>query len=160
MVVREAFTTEEWQAVGAAPFLVGLYVVGASPREPMAVVTEMLAAEKAVTREAHQPDALPIVKEIDADLVAEVLTRDLGVIDGAADDQARVLGELARALALVEAQAPTMDSAFRAWLFRVAEHVARTGAERAPPGAGGRRVSGAVTAALDTLAAMLGVPRR
>ncbi|TFC01664.1 hypothetical protein E3O42_09840 [Cryobacterium adonitolivorans] len=160
MAVREAFTAEEWQAVGAAPFLVGLYLVGAAPMEPMVIVREMLAAEKAVTLEAHQPDALPIVKEIDADLVAEVLTRDLGVINGAADEQARVLGELARAVALVEAQAPAMDSAFRAWLFRVAEHVARTTAERAPAGAGSRHIGGEVAAALRTLAQMLGVPQR
>lgn len=154
MAVREAFSAEEWQAVGAAPFLVGLYLVGASHSGPMGAVTQMLVAEKAVTLEAHRPDALPIAREIEADLVAEVLTRDLGVIDGAADEQARVLGELARALALVEAQAPAMDSAFRAWLFRVAEHVARTAAEVAPAGAGGE-----AAAALETLAGMLGVPR-
>ena len=160
MAVRDAFTAEEWQAVEAAPFLVGLYLVGASPREPMVVVTEMLAAEKAVTLEAHQPDALPIVKDINADLVAEVLSRDLGVIHGAADEQTRVLGELARALALVQARVPTMDSAFRAWLYRVADHVARTATERAPPDAGSRQVSAEVAAALDTLAHTLGVPRR
>lgn len=159
MAVREAFSAEEWQAVGAAPFLVGLYLVGASLSGPMGSVTQMLAAEKAVTLEAHQPDALPIVREIEADLEAEVLTRDLGVIDGAADDQARVLGELARALALVEAQAPAMDSAFRAWLFRVAEHVVRTAAEAAHPGAGGRHADRAAAAALETLAGMLGVPQ-
>lgn len=159
MAVREAFSAEEWQAVGAAPFLVGLYLVGASRHRPMGAVVLMLAAEKAVALEAHQPDALPIVREIEEDLVAEVLTRDLGVINGAAEEQARVLGELARALALVEAQAPAMDSAFRAWLFRVAEHVARTAAEVASPGAGGRQTGGAAAAGLETLAGMLGVPR-
>jgi len=160
MAVREAFTAEEWQRVGAAPFLVGLYLVGASPTSPMAALTEMLAAEKAVALEAHQPDGLPIVREIEADLEAQVLTPDLGVIDGAQDAQARVLGELARALALVEAEAPDLDSAFRAWLFRVAEHVLRTAAESAPSGAGGRRASAEEAAALETLAGMLGVPRR
>ena len=159
MAVRDAFTDEEWQSVGAAPFLVGLYLVGASPRGPMGVLAEMLAAEKAVALEAHQPDGLPIVKEIEADLEAQVLTRDFGVIDGAADEQARVLGELARALTLVEALAPGMDSAFRAWLFRVAEHVGRRAAENAPPGAGGRAGGRDEAAALQTLAAMLGVPR-
>lgn len=159
MAVREAFTAEEWQAVGAAPFLVGLYLVGASPQGPMGVLTEMLAVEKAVAVEAHQPDGLPIVKEIEADLEATVLTRDLGVIDGAADEQARVLGELARALALVEAQAPGLDSAFRAWLFRVAEHVVRRAVESAPPGAGGRQLTRHEATALQTLAGMLGVPQ-
>ncbi|TFD88522.1 hypothetical protein E3T61_11850 [Cryobacterium lactosi] len=159
MAVRETFTAEEWQAVGAAPFLVGLYLVGASPQGPMGVLTEMLAVEKTLTMEAHQPDGLPIVKEIEADLEAKVLTRDLGVIDGAADEQARVLGELARALALVEAQAPALDSAFRAWLFRVAEHVVRRAVESAPPGAGGTQLTRHEAAALQTLAGMLGVPQ-
>jgi len=159
MAVREAFSTEEWQAVGAAPFLVGLYLVGASPAGPMAAVAEMLAAEKAVTREARQPDGLPIVKEIEADLVAQVLTSDLGMIDGAADEQARVLGELARALALVEAQAPAMDSAFRAWLYRLGEHVVRVAREVAPTGSAARQTTAQEAAALATLAAMLGAPR-
>ncbi|WP_130177902.1 hypothetical protein [Cryobacterium sp. SO1] len=154
MAVREAFTAEEWQAVGAA-----LFLVGASPQGPMGVLTEMLAVEKAVVMEAHQPDGLPIVKEIEADLEAKVLTRDLGVIDGAADEQARVLGELARALALVQAQAPGLDSAFRAWLFRVAEHVVRRAVESAPPGAGGRQLTRHEATALQTLAWMLGVPQ-
>ena len=156
MAVKDAFTAEEWRMVGAAPFLVGLYIVGAAPSGPMGILTEMLAAEKAVTLEASQPDGLPIVKEIEADLLAQELTPDLGVIDGAADAQARVLGELARAVVLVEAQAPAMDSAFRAWLFRVAEHVASAAPEGGP---GGRLVSAEELAALDAVAGILGVPR-
>lgn len=157
MAVKDAFTADEWQAVGAAPFLVGLYLVGASPSGPMAVVTEMLAAEKAVTFEAAQPDGLPIVREIEADLEAQVLTRDLGLTDGADASQARLLGELAVALALVRARAPAMDSAFRAWLYRLAEHVARAAPEVGS--AHGRPINEAETEALSTLAGMLGVPR-
>ena len=157
MAVRDAFSTAEWRTVGAAPFLVGLYLVGASQSGPMGIVTEMLAAEKAVTLEASQPDGLPIVKEIEADLVAELLTRDFGLIDGADETQARVLGELTLALALVKTQAPGLDSAFRAWLVHVAEHVARAAAEGQP---GGRRLTGGHELdALHTLAGLLGVPR-
>lgn len=159
MAVRDAFTAEDWKAVGAAPFLVGLYMVAASPSGPIGLVTEMLTAEKAVTLEASMPDGLPIVKEIDADLTAQVLSRDLGLISEGVDTQARVLAELARAVALVEAQAPAMDSAFRAWLFREAERLARL-----VPETGGhaprRQVSDTEEAALATLAALLGVPRR
>jgi hypothetical protein len=182
MGVKQAFTAEEWQTVGAAPFLVALYVVGASPSGPMGMLTEMLAAEKAVTVEAAQPDGLPIVREIEADLVGQVLSRDLGRVDGADESQARVLEELSRALALVTSRAPAMDSAFRAWLYRLAQHVARAAGEpgsddsgvsdaaaaepgaadpaAAHPGSGhhDRAVNDAESAALITLAAVLGVP--
>lgn len=156
MAVRDAFTAEEWRVVGAAPFLVGMYMVSVSPSGPIGVVTEMLTAEKAVTLEASRPDGLPIVQEIEADLTARVLTRDLGRINGGAATQQRVLVELGRALALVEAQAPAMDSAFRAWLYREAERLARVGPEA---GGQGRTVSDDEAAALGILADMLGVPR-
>lgn len=158
MTVKEAFTADEWRTVGAAPFLVGLYMVAAAPSGPIGIVTEMLTAEKAVTLEASMPDALPIVREIEADLVAGVLTRDLGQITVGADSQARVLGELVRAVTLVAAQAPAMDSAFRAWLCREAQRVARVTPE--PGGQGpARLVSDEEERALATLAATLGVPR-
>lgn len=157
MTVKEAFTDDEWRTVGAAPFLVGMYLVAAAPSGPIRIVTEMLTAEKAVTLEASIPDALPIVREIEADLVASVLTRDLGLIGVGADDPARVLEQLARAVALVAAKAPAMDSAFRAWLYREAQRVARVAPEH--PGHGPARVlSDQEAAALAGLAATLGVP--
>jgi hypothetical protein len=158
MTVKEAFTADEWRTVGAAPFLVGLYMVAAAPSGPIHVVTEMLTAEKALTLEASRPDALPIVREIEADLLAGVLIRDLGLIDAGADSQARVLEELARAVALVAQKAPAMDSAFRAWLYREAQRLARVATDTAAPGPA-RVLSDGETAALAALAATLGVPR-
>jgi len=158
MAVKDAFTAEQWRMVGAAPFLVGLYMVGASPSGPIGVLTEMLAAEKAVTLEASQPDGLPLVREIEADLVAQVLPRDLGWIDGSLADQDRLLRELDRALLLVDTHVHGEASAFRAWLYRVAQHVARAATERGPLGAGGTLVSDEEKTALATLAKLLGVP--
>jgi hypothetical protein len=158
MVVKDAFTAEEWQVVGAAPFLVGMYMVGVSPSGPILMVREMLTAEKAVALEAARSDGLPLIKEIEADLKADVLSRDLGRISGAADTQASVLAELERALVLVGGLAPAMDSAYRAWLYRLAEKLARampeTGAHRHP-----RLPSDQEAAALADLANTLGVPR-
>ncbi|MGY4857657.1 hypothetical protein [Cryobacterium sp. AP23] len=158
MNVKDAFTAEEWQVVGAAPFLVGMYLVGVTPSGPIVIVREMLTAEKAVALEAALPDGLPLVKEIEADLRSQVLTRDFGRISGAADTQARVLHELAHALALVGRLAPTMDSAYRAWLYRLAEKLVRVMPE---PGAhsSGRQLSDPEAAALIHLATTLGVPR-
>ena len=157
MNVKDAFTAEEWQAVGAAPFLVGMYLVGVTPSGPIVMVREMLTAEKAVAREAAMPDGLPLLKEIEADLRAQVLTRDLGRISAAADTQARVLHELARSLALVGRLAPAMDSAYRAWLYRLAERLVRVMPEPGAHGSG-RQLSDPEAAALAHLASTLGVP--
>ena len=158
MAIKDAFTAEEWQSVGAAPFLVGMYLVGVTPSGPILMVREMLTAEKAVALEAARSDGLPLIKEIEADLKADVLIRDLGSISGAADTQARVLDELARAMVLIGGLAPAMDSAYRAWLYRLAEKLARvlpeTGAHRHP-----RLPSDQEAAALAALAKVLGVPR-
>ena len=116
MAVKDGFTAEEWQAVGAAPFLVGMYMVGVTPSGPIVMVREMLTAEKAVALEAARSDGLPLIKEIEADLKADVLSRDLGHVSSAPDTQARLLAELDRALVLVAGLAPAMDSAYRAWL--------------------------------------------
>lgn len=157
MAIKDAFSAEEWQVVGAAPFLVGMYVVGVTPSGPILIVREMLTAEKAVALEAARSDGLPLVKEIEADLRADVLSRDLGRISGAPDTQTRVLTELATALALVGTRAPAMESAFRAWLYRLARKLTRT-----LPETGGHRavrlVSDAEAAALARLAQTLGVP--
>ena len=158
MAIKDAFTAEEWQVVGAAPFLVGMYMVGVTPSGPILIVREMLTAEKAVALEAARSDGLPLVKEIEADLRTDLLARDLGRISDAPDTQARVLAELARALVLVGGLAPAMDSAYRAWLYRLAEKLARvmpeTGAHRHP-----RLPSDQEAAALAALARVLGVPR-
>ncbi|WEO76350.1 hypothetical protein BJQ94_13375 [Cryobacterium sp. SO2] len=159
MSVKEAFTAEQWRMVGSAPFLVGMFVAGSSPSGPIGMLTEMLAAEKAVTLEASQPDGLPLVREIEADLVAEHLTRDLGTIDGSPAGQERVLRELGRALGIVDAHARAEASAFRAWLYRVAQHVVRAAPEGGPVTAGRTFVSDEETAALTTLGELLGVPR-
>jgi hypothetical protein len=158
MAIKDAFTAEDWQVVGAAPFLVGMYLVGATPSGPIVMVREMLTAEKAVALEAAQPDGLPLIREIEADLSAGALTRDLGRISGAPDSQARVLAELDRAVRLVGASAPALDSAYRAWLYRLAEKLARVLPEAG--GHGGRQVSDQEAAALAALARLLGVPPR
>jgi hypothetical protein len=159
MAIRDAFTTEEWHVVGAAPFLVGMYMVGVTPSGPILIMREMLTAEKAVALEAARSDGLPLIKEIGADLKADLLGRDLGRISDAPDTQARVLAELARALVLVNGLAPAMDSAYRAWLYRLAEKLARVMPEAGGHGAG-RLVSDQEATALVALAELLGVPRR
>jgi hypothetical protein len=158
MANKDAFTDDDWQTVGAAPFLVGMYLVAVTPSGPIRIARELLTAEKAVTLEAARPDGLPLIKEIAADLRADVLSRDLGRIGAGSDSQARVLAELARAVELVRTGTPTLDSAFRAWLYRLAEKL--TGV--LPESRGhrpGRVVSDAEAAALFALAEVLGVPR-
>lgn len=157
MTIKNAFTHDEWQRVGSAPFLVAMYVVASSLSGPIGIVREMLAAEKAVTLEAAQPDGLPLVKEIEADLVAGTLARDLGVIDGAAEAQARVLRDLDRAVTLVDTKASGVASAFRSWLYSVAGQVAR--AAREGEHLGGKRVSADERVALQQIAVLLGVSR-
>jgi hypothetical protein len=157
MAIKDAFTAGEWQTVGAAPFLVGMYLVGVTPGRPILIVRGVLSTEKAVALEAIRSDGLPLIKEINGDLRADVLRRDLGRISTAAGDPAKVLAELGRALTLVRARAPAMDSAFRAWLYRLAEKLARgmpdSGAHRPARAAGARQ-----EAALAALAELLGVP--
>lgn len=157
MAVKDAFTAEEWQVVGSAPFLVGMYIVGVTPSGPILILREMLTAEKAVALEAAMPDGLPLLKEIEADLRTRVLVRDLGRISGVVDTQHRVLGELARASTLVGRRAPAMDSAFRAWLYRLAQKLVRVMPEH--PAHGSHRVlSDPEARALASLASTLGVP--
>ena len=158
MAVKDGFTAEEWQVVGTAPFLVGMYMVGVTPSGPIVIVREMLTAEKAVALEAARSDGLPLIKEIEADLKADVLSRDLGHVSSAPDTQARLLAELDRALVLVAGLAPAMDSAYRAWLYRLAEKLARVLPETGGHGAG-RLISDPEAAALAALTRLLGVPR-
>ncbi|MCU1447425.1 hypothetical protein [Cryobacterium sp.] len=158
MVIKDAFSADEWQVVRAAPFLVGMYMVGVTPSGPIEIFREMLTAEKAVALEGARSDGLPLIKEIAADLRADVLGRDLGSIGGGDDSPALLLAELAQALHFVGIRAPAMHSAFRAWLYRLAEKLAGIEPE---PGAHrhSRLVSDPEAAALAALAETLGVPR-
>jgi hypothetical protein len=152
MALKDAFATEEWARVVAAPMLAGIAVTAADPGGLWGAVKESVAVAGAV-RDAK--GAEPLIAEIAAayetaegrDMARGVLkTEARGKPPAAVADAA--VAELTAVAALVAAKAPQAAPGFKAWLKGIAARVSEAGTEGGFLGFGGEKVSAAEKATL------------
>lgn len=160
---KTSFSPDEWKTVLEAPVLAGFAITAADPsglfgtlKEGWADAKELAAARTSASDE--------LIKSVAEDLfTSEGRTGAQGamaaLLKGAKREELkdRALGELKRAVALVDAKAPADTAAFKQWLSQIAQKVAEAGAEGGFLGFGGEQVSEKEKATLAELHGALGV---
>jgi hypothetical protein len=149
MTDKAAFNAEEWDKLLEAPALVALRVIAA---DRGGTIRESLSLGRAYA-EARGSSEGALLKEIvsSAPHVDPEGLRDPGGLEARANES---LGE---ALGILEQKAtPEEVEAYRGFVLRVAETVARAHKEGGLLGIGGKQVSESEQAVLDQLAATLG----
>jgi hypothetical protein len=163
MAIKTNFSADEWKIVLEAPVLAGFALTAADPsglfgtlKEGWANAKELVAAKTSASDE--------LIKSVAEDLFTSegrsgAHDHMMEVLKGAKREELkdRALGELKRAVALVDARAPADAAAFRQWLSHIAQIVAEAGSEGGFLGFGGVQVSDKEKATLDELHTALGV---
>ncbi|NTU83132.1 MAG: hypothetical protein HGA45_27805 [Chloroflexales bacterium] len=157
MASKTDFTPEEWQTIGLAPIITGLYISMSDPSGPIGLIKETFASASSIIEAAKQPDALQIVKDLAADMEAKTLKPELPKFKSADEAAAFAKEQLTKAVALIEGKSPEDAGAYRQWLYDTAKKAAEAGKEGGFLGFGGTAVSEKEQAALIQIAAILGV---
>lgn len=152
------YSAEEWKTIVAAPTAAGLLITLSDASGPLGIMKESLAMTRAVTDATD--GSLP---EVVQSIVAEVRSGavrpqppSLPMTDRA-KAKTTLMDAISAAVAAVEAKAPTEVAAFKTWLVATAVRVAQASKEGGFLGFGGTLVSPEERAAIDELAAALGV---
>jgi len=160
MATKADFTTEEWNQIQRAPFMVGLAVVAASPSGPFGVVKELFAVGKMLGEVKAHGSSNELIKALVADI--EAGAKDLSApaeLKGKTPDQVRSYGieSVRQVAALVEKKAkPEEAQGFKQWLVTVAQKVAEAAKEGGFLGFGGTQVSEQEAATIKELSTALG----
>ena len=152
------YSDGQWRSIVAAPTAAGLLITLADASGPIGVVKEGMAVTRAMT------DGSGDVPEVVASLVAELrsgkVKPELPTLPYTDRNKAKavLLDTINSAIAAIEATSPGEVQPFKTWLAAIAISVARASKEGGFLGVGGTLVSPEEQAALDELAAALGVP--
>lgn len=146
------FTDDEWELVRITPWIIGAAVMEVDEGSPFSVLREIGAVDRQIDQALRSDERLALVKMIARDLTA---ARSSGrPVDREWLDDS--LGQLAGALAIVEAKVPDDDSRdFREWLYEIAVDAAEAAREHWR--VRGARVSAEEQELLDQLAVSLAV---
>ncbi len=146
------FTSEEWEYVRAAPWVVGNAVIDADNGSPVATLREIGAIDKQIDTAYRTPDHRTLVKSIARELKDAPGSGPLVEPERLEDWHA----QLKRILEIVDAKAPGADNRdFREWLYAIAVDTAD--ASRDHWRVSGPRVSEEEQKLLDRLSSMLDV---
>lgn len=152
-MIRDDFTQEEWQALIAAPSMVGMAVIAASPNHLVGVMKEIFAISMSFVDLIKQHSGNALIQAVVDDVRKretklprpEFMTRP---------EEARqyALEQVRRAAAVLDAKvAETEGREYRKWLVSVAERVAHAAKEGGFLGFGGEEVSSDEEAAIEEL---------
>jgi hypothetical protein len=146
------FTSEEWKAVRAAPWVVGNAVIDADDGSPVATLREIAAVDKQIDAAHRTSEHRTLVKSIARELKDAPGSGPLVEPERLDDWHA----QLKRILDIVDAKAPGADNGdFREWLYEIAVDTAD--AARDQWRVRGPRVSEDEESLLVELATMLNV---
>jgi hypothetical protein len=151
MTAKADFNADEWSKLVEAPALAALKVIAA---DRGGTLRESLSLGRAYA-EARQGGDGGLLEEIvsSAPQIEPTQLREPGAL------AERVESSLREALALLESKATAEEvEAYREFVMRIAETVARAHREGGFLGIGGKDVSASEQEALDELAAVLGRP--
>lgn len=157
MASKSDFTPEEWQTIGLAPVITGLFISMSDISGPIGLIKETYASAASIVEAAQQPDALQVIKDLAIDLQGKALKPELPKFQSAEEASAYAKEQLAKAVALIEGKSPEQGAAFRQWLYDTGKKAAEAGKEGGFLGFGGTTVSEKEQAALAQLAGVLGV---
>lgn len=150
------YTAEEYTTLVTAPTAAGLLISLSDASGPIGLAKESMAVVKAIMDAAG--DGPAVVKAMAEQLKTGVRPSMPKVPHGdRAQAKAVILEAVKAGVAIVAAKSPTEEAAFRQWIVDTASKVAQASKEGTILGFGGTLVSPEEQAALNELAAALGV---
>ena len=164
MSSKEDYSSEEWELLVDAPMQAAVTIVLASPGGPFSASKEMWAALKKMVTVSQDPTATPLMRDLgvsfqDKDTVkaTQPTKEDLRRPESY---MRQALDHLKQVAVLLDEKASADEAAqVKSWLVEVAQKTAEAGKEGGFMGIGGVRVNEAEEAALNNIAAALGVSR-
>jgi len=151
MTSKAEFNAEEWSLVLAAPPIAGLRVVTA---DRGGTIRESLSMAQAYGDARKERGASELLDQIVADKPA----MDPGEFKTPDDVKQAGMERIREAVALVDSKASTEEAEdYKRFVLDLAERVARAHKEGGFLGVGGQEVSDSERAALDEIAAVLGI---
>jgi hypothetical protein len=155
---KRDYSDAQWTTIAAAPAAAGLLITIADASGPLGVVKEGMAVTRAVT-DTTTSDLPEVVTSLVADVRSGAIKPALPKLPYTDREQVRavLMETIKAAVVAVEAASPTEVPAFKTWLVATATRVAQASKEGGFLGIGGTLVSPEEQAALDELAAALGV---
>ena len=153
MTTKAEFNAEEWDRVLQGPAIAGLMVVSAQRGGTIRESMEMAKAYKEARQEHARTDLL-------GEIVSTPPTLDAREFESVEQLRTEGLPRIRDTVALLELKASSEEvDAYKGFVLTVAERAAEATKSGGVLGIGGERVSDAERAALDELAATLGVER-
>ena len=162
MAKKVDFTSEEWQQILSMPQVASLYVVLASPSNPLGLAQEMIASTKGIVEALKSSSGNELVDAVAADIREKAEKRErleppLQASKDPNEMKAQCLQTCRDAAALLSQKAPADAQAYKQWVYQAAQNSANAASEGGFFGIGGEKVSEAETAALKEIAAALGI---
>lgn len=160
MSIKENFTREEWQLLRKAPLIVSYAVMGSAPNNKRDLANEMKAVADAIvyTSEKASPESLigAIANEIRADATDDTVGATETVSAPAMKE--RAMQTCQQIVPILQAKTDGDEAeSYKRWLLVIGQEVAEASKEGGILGFGGTQVSDSEKAALNELAATLGV---
>jgi hypothetical protein len=153
MTTKAEFNAEEWDRVLQGPAIAGLMVVSAQRGGTIRESMEMAKAYKEARQQHARSDLL-------GEIVSTPPTLDAREFESVEQLRTEGLQRIRDTVALLELKASSEEiDAYKGFVLTVAERAAEATKSGGVLGIGGERVSDAERAALDELAATLGVER-
>ena len=160
MSLKDSFTAEEWKTLIGAPMMVSYAVAGAAPSGGIGFVKEMKAVADAIFDAGEQAPAGSLVEAVVDQIKANAADRSEGPKEtiAAQEVRGRALEACRQVNLILQTKATAADAdSYKQWLLTVARKVAEASKEGGFLGFGGVRVNESETAAIDEIAAALGV---
>src|SRR5687767_1649353 len=162
MAKKADFTSEEWQLILSMPQVASLYLVLASPSNPLGLAQEMIASTKGIVETLKTSSGNELMDAVAADIREKVEKRErleppLKPSNDLNQMKAQCLQTCREVAGLLSQKAPADAQAYKQWVYQAAQNSANAAKEGGVFGIGGERVSEAETAALKEIAMALDI---
>lgn len=162
MAKKADFTSEEWQLILSMPQVASLYLVLASPSNPLGLAQEMIASTKGIVETLKTSSGNELLDAVSADIREKVEKRErleppFKTSNDLNQVRAQCLQACREVAALLSQKAPADAQAYKQWVYQAAQNSANAAKEGGVFGIGGERVSEAESAALKEIAQALDI---
>ena len=160
MAKKADFTSEEWQLILSMPQVASLYLVLASPSNPLGLAQEMIASTKGIVETLKTSSGNELLDAVSADIREKVEKRErleppFKTSNDLNQVRAQCLQACREVTTLLSQKAPADAQAYKQWVYEAAQNTANAAKEGGVFGIGGAPVSEAETAALREIATAL-----
>lgn len=162
MAKKADFTSEEWQQILSLPQVASLYLVLASPSNPLGLAQEMVASSKGIVEALKSSSGNELIDAVAADIREKAEKREkleppLKTSNDLNEMKAQCLRACRDVAALLSQKAPADAQAYKQWVYQAAQNSANAAKEGGVFGIGGERVSEAEAVALREIATALDI---